>query len=146
MIPQCSSLFHRKNVILEVKCNILKFNSSLIKDQKYINEIKDLSRNLETKNDCNFSRQLKWEFVRHETRKFTINYTKGLAKGRKPKILNLESKLKKLEISLDDANNLGKHNSIKNELEAIYNHIAEGIRIRNKCNWYEHGEKSTTFF
>ena len=86
MIPQCSSLFHRKNVILEVKCNILKFNSSLIKDQKYINEVKDLSRNLETKNDYNFSRQLKWEFLRHETRKFTINYTKGLAKGRKAKL------------------------------------------------------------
>ena len=45
--------------------------------------------------------------------------------------MNLESELKKLEISLDDANNLSKYNSIKNELEAIYNHIAEGIRIRN---------------
>ena len=31
-----------------------KFNSSLIKDQKYINEIKDLIRNFDTKNDCNF--------------------------------------------------------------------------------------------
>ena len=60
--------------------------------------------------------------------------------------MNLESELKKLEISLDDANNLGKYNSIENELEAIYDHIAEGIRIRSKCDWYEHGEKSTIFF
>ena len=32
------------------------------------------------------------------------------------------------------------------ELESIYDHIAEGIRIRSKCDWYEHGEKSTKFF
>ena len=28
----------------------------------------------------------------------------------------------------------------------MYDHIAEGIRIRSKCEWYEHGEKSTKFF
>ena len=100
-----------------------KFNSSLIKDQKYINEIKDLIRNFDRKNDCNFSRQLKWEFLKYEIRKFTIHYTKGLAKEGKQKNLNLESELKKLEISLDNANNLDKYDSIKNELEAIYDHI-----------------------
>ena len=43
-------------------------------------------------------------------------------------------------------NNLGKYNSIKNVLNAIHDHIAEGIRIRSKCNWYEHTKKSTIFF
>ena len=99
-------------------------------------------RNFDTKNDCAFSRQLKWEFLKYEIRKFTIHY-KGNAKERKQKISHVESELKNLEISLDDANNLGKYGSIKNESDAIYNHIAEGIRIRSKCNWYEHGEKST---
>ena len=28
----------------------------------------------------------------------------------------------------------------------MYDHIAEGIRIRSKCDWYESGEKSTKFF
>ena len=71
---------------------------------------------------------------------------KGFVKERKQKILNLKSELKKLEISLDNATNLGKYNSIKNELDAIYNHIAEGIHIRSKCDWYEHGEKLSFFF
>ena len=123
-----------------------KFNSSLIKDQKYINEIKDLIPNFDTKTDCNFSRQLKWKFLKYEIHKSTIHYTKGLAKERKQKVLNLENELKKLEISLDDANNLGKYDSINTELDAIYDHIAEGIRIRSKCNWYEHGKKLTKFF
>ena len=46
----------------------------------------------------------------------------------------MESEFKKVEISPDDANNLGKHDSIKNELDEIYDHIAEGIRIRSKCD------------
>ena len=53
--------------------------------------------------------------------------------------------LKKLEISLNNANNLGKYDSIKNELDAICSHIIEGIRIRRKYGWYEHKEKSTIF-
>ena len=28
----------------------------------------------------------------------------------------------------------------------MYDHIVDGIRIRNKCECYEHGEKSTKFF
>ena len=96
-----------------------KFNSSLIKDQNYINEIKDLIPNFDTKNDCDFSWQLKWEFLKNKIRKFTIHYSKGFVKERKQKISKLESELKKLEISLDDANNFGKYNCIKNELDAI---------------------------
>ena len=65
-------------------------------------------RNFDTKNDCDFGRQLKWEFLIHEICKFTAQYTKDLAKESKQKISNLESKLKNLEIILDDGNNLGK--------------------------------------
>ena len=68
-----------------------KFNSSIIKDQKSTNEIKNLIRNFDTKNNSNFSRQLKWEFLKYETRKFTVHYSKGLAKDRKQKVLKLES-------------------------------------------------------
>ena len=60
--------------------------------------------------------------------------------------MNLESEFEKREISLEDASNLGKYDSIKNELDAIYDHIAEGFRIRTKCDWYEHGEKSAILF
>ena len=45
-----------------------------------------------------------------------------------------------------DEDSLSKYDSVKNELDEIYDHIAEGIRIRSKCDRYEHGEKSTKFF
>ena len=38
-------------------------------------------------------------------------------------------------------NSLVKNNSIKDKLNAIYDHISEGIRVRSKSDWYEHGKK-----
>ena len=38
--------------------------------------------------------------------------------------------------NLDEDDNVSKYNNIDNELGAIYNHIAEGMQIRNKCDWY----------
>ena len=45
-----------------------------------------------------------------------------------------------------DENNLSKYNSVRNELDEIYNHTTEGTHIRSKCDWYKHGKKSTKFF
>ena len=42
--------------------------------------------------------------------------------------------------------NIQSYNIYKKELESIFDHIAEGIRIRSKCDWYEHSEKSIKFF
>ena len=46
----------------------------------------------------------------------------------------------------EDNFKLSKYNSVKNELDVIYDRIREGIRIRSKCDWYEHSEKLTFFF
>ena len=34
----------------------------------------------------------------------------------------------------------------KQQLDAIYEEKAKGMIIRSKCNWFEHGKKSTKFF
>ena len=59
---------------------------------------------------------------------------------------NLKNQLKILEKCLDNDDNLSKYNAIKNKLDAIYDQITEGIRVRSKCEWYEHSEKSTKSF
>ena len=58
----------------------------------------------------------------------------------------LENKVKELEGNLNAENNIQSYNIYKKGLDSIYDHIAEDIRIRSKCDWYEHGEKSTKFF
>ena len=43
-------------------------------------------------------------------------------------------------------NNHEEYNGSKTQLEQIYKIKANGIKIRSKCEWYEHGEKSSKFF
>ena len=57
--------------------------------------------------------------------------------------------MKRLEILLSFNSNerlLKEYYKYKNELESIYNFIAEGIILRSKAGWYEHGEKSSKCF
>ena len=47
-------------------------------------------------------------------------------------------------IDLKDAQCL--YDKCKRDLGEIYDNIAEGIPIKSRCQWYEEGEKSSTFF
>ena len=84
--------------------------------------------------------------MKYEIRKFTISYSKKLAKERKENRTLLENKLNDLEGNLNMEDNIQSYNIYQKELDSIYDNIAEGITIRSKCDWYEHGEKSTKFF
>ena len=74
---------------------------------------------------------------------FTVDYSKTAAKIRKQHKIDLGKKLKS-NLICEESGKL--YNHYKNELEIIYDHIADGIGIRSNCEWYEHGEKSTKFF
>ena len=84
--------------------------------------------------------------LKYEIRFFTIKFSKDLAKARKSKQYFLENKLKFLESNLNCDINSAENIDCKNQLEVIYDDIAEGIKVRSKCQWYENGEKSTMFF
>ena len=58
----------------------------------------------------------------------------------------LENKLKIFEKSLSCDENIGKYHICKAALDKIYHKIAEGVKIRSKCQWYEESEKSTKYF
>ena len=57
----------------------------------------------------------------------------------------MENKLKTLENSPNFVNN-PEYIETYEKLDKIYQEKANGIRIRSKCNWYGHGEKSSKFF
>ena len=68
--------------VSEVK-GFFKFNSSLTKDQTYVTEIKKLICSFCTINECLYNRQLKWELLKYEVRKFAINYKKQITKEKR---------------------------------------------------------------
>ena len=123
-----------------------KSNSSLTKDQNYIIEMKKLIGSFCTTSKSLLNRHLKWEILKYEVRKFTRNFTKHIAKEKRQQLTSLENQLKILEKILDENDNLTKYNVIKNDLVTIYDYITEIIRIRSKCDLYEHTKNSTKFF
>ena len=95
-------------------------------------------------------RNLKWELIKLDIRNFTVPYS--IAK--KQKNSALESELNKrynklhaiTHTSLCDPLIMEEFNNVKNELEQIEKHKANGIILRSKCKWVEQGEKNTSYF
>ena len=65
----------------------------------YVSEIKHLVSSF-LSNISNMNDQLKWELLKYQIRKFTIDYTKHKAKERRKQETYLESELKNLENNL----------------------------------------------
>ena len=57
-------------------------------------------------NVSNMNAQLKWELLKYEIHKFTIDYTKRKAKERRKQQAYLESEFKKLDDNLESSENL----------------------------------------
>ena len=74
------------------------------------------------------------------------NLQKTAAKIRKQYEIDLQHKLKNPENNLTSKENRKLYHHYKNEIESIYDYIADGIKMKSKCEWYEHGEKSTKLF
>ena len=57
----------------------------------------------------------------------------------------METKLNHFEKDENYVDNID-YKVCKQQLDAIFEEKAKGIKIRSKYNWYEHCEKSTKFF
>ena len=72
-------------------------------------------------------------------------FSKALPKkSKKENALSL-SKITKSEQDIDSEGKFDEYEKRKNELEKIYDNIAEGVKIHSKCSWYQYGKKSTKF-
>ena len=67
-----------------------------------------------------------------------MSYSKQKSRERKQKRINLESKLESLENNITVTSTdleLKEYNSVKKELEQVYNYITEGIILRTWTVW-----------
>ena len=110
--------------------------------------MKNFSRNTELfieQNDS-FSNQSKWEFLKYEICKKIVSFSKRLARKSRNRHAELMCKITELEKDIDSDEKFEEYDKTRNELEQIYDKIAEDVKIRSKCSWYQYGEKSTKFF
>ena len=93
--------------------------------------------------NSSFSAHSKWEFLKYEIRKFSISFSKNLAKAEPIIQTNLENRIKTLEQNFKNEEDFYAYNLCKLQFENIYDKMAERAKIRSKCEWYQHGEKLT---
>ena len=77
-----------------------KFNKSLIKNENYREQMKTLIKHVlyNLDQDNIVDPQFRWEYLKYEIRKFSIHFSKGIARNKKTEKTNLENKLKLLKI------------------------------------------------
>ena len=72
--------------------NFWKYNCSLTQDELYVLKMKKHIENIINSFVSDFNHQMKWEFLKHEIRKFTTSFSKNKAKSMREKKLNFEKK------------------------------------------------------
>ena len=93
-----------------------------------------------------FDQQSQWKILKYDIQKFSIPYSKLIAKEKRKKHHELESKLNILEKSLSCDENIEAYQKCEADLDEIYDNIAEGVKIRSKFQGYLESKKSTKYF
>ena len=136
------------NDIFARESGVWKFNNSLLLNTEFVKKLKTHIKTVKSnlQENSSFSDHWKWEFLKYEIRKFSISFSKNLAKTERIIQTNLENRIKTLEQNLKNEEDFYAYNLCKLELENIYDKKTAGAKIRSKCDWYQHGEKPTKFF
>ena len=127
-----------------------KMNCSLLDDEDYVRDVttKIPIWLIEGQNELTDDRSI-WDWTKYKIRAHAIQHSKRKAMERKEKETNLQeefAKAKQLFDSDPNATNANALNSAKEKLELLYEEKLQGIIIRARARWWEHGEKSTKYF
>ena len=126
-----------------------KFNSSLVNDKIYVENLSNELTQYTNETNQMTNPRAQWDFLKLKIKVFSRKYSIEKAKAWKARCHVLENKLRQLEVELTaDQNNVSieKYENVKAKLDQFYNYITEGSILRAKCDWYEHGEKSSKYF
>jgi len=125
--------------------NYWKFNSSLLNDPDYNAKMAVNFASWATAY-ANEPPQLKWELVKYEVRKFTMDFSKKKAKNTREEVSKIEKIIKDYETNPIVNGTSETYSDAKNRYEEINNEKAVGSILRSRCSWYEDGEKSSKYF
>ena len=124
-------------------------NTSLLSDENFIQLMKT---NLEIwkEEGKDFSdKRVAWDWIKYKVRLFSMQYSKELARTKREKEESLQKKFQAAQIQLQQ-NPCEEFKEIldkcRTELEKFYDEKANGIIVRSRARWHEHGEKSTKYF
>jgi hypothetical protein len=118
-----------------------RLNVSLLQDNDYIKAIQNSYPIWKQEyNDLGNNPAKRWDFLKYKIRNFSITFSKVKARNARQRRINLEKELQNIEGQLSTESNneiIDKYENINQELECIYDYIAEGhiIRSRAELKW-----------
>ena len=126
-----------------------KLNTSLLDRPDYLDMINsELPNWLDDAKDLSGNRA-KWDWLKFKNKTSSITYSKKLAQERKKREEELKFKyqdaLNKFQENPSEITRL-EMDKFKNELETLNDERIEGIVVRARARWHEHGEKSSKYF
>ena len=90
-----------------------------------------------------------WDWIKYNIRMHVIRYSKEKAKHRNDTERTIQQEYEDATRHFEkDPNdyNRSRLNEIKEKLELFYEEKTNGIIVRARARWYEHGERSTKYF
>ena len=133
-----------------------KLNTSLLSETRYVQEIKTAIESTvnQYKDDTSLNPVLLWEMIKLKVREKSISYAAHKKVATKNREEMLEREIALLEKQLDNAGNSNPSYHIvaeriftlKKELENIFEYRTKGAIIRSKSQWYNEGEKNSSYF
>ena len=90
-----------------------------------------------------------WDWLKYNIRNFSIQHSKRKSKTIKEREMNLQNKYNKAKQRFENDSNDANSTLLwiaQEELETFYEKKVEGIIIRSRARWYEHGERSSKYF
>ena len=123
---------------------------SLLKDEVYVNEI---NRTIPTwiyegRTDLSDPRSV-WDWVKYNIKKHSRknSMNKNKQRRREKQLLNKQFQNAHLVFQNDPSEeNLVTLNVLKERMDKMYEEEVEGIIVRSRARWHEHGEKNSRYF
>ena len=127
-----------------------KLNCSLLNDKEYVNELNLLLPTWLRKGNRELSDPRSvWDWVKYNVKKYSRLYSMNKCKQRHLEEQHLNRQFQEATAAYQNCpsqENLSVLNVLKEKMEHLYEKKVEGIIIRSRARWHEHGEKNSKYF
>jgi hypothetical protein len=130
-----------------------KLNNSFLDEEKYVKDIQTIINDLKNNDNMQLDHVAFWEYLKFRIRCYSMDYGKQKAKANRDLEKENEQILKLLEEKLDSCTEEVEKRELENQkiniaanLQTLDEEKTRGLILRSRCDWYEQGEKSNSYF
>ena len=126
-----------------------KMNTSMLNDTVYIDEVKEKILIWREEAKEILDKRVFWDWIKYNIRLYSIDYSKRRAKANREEEERMQKKYQDAQAYFEQHPCVETRKVLeecKMELERFYDNKTEGIIVRSRARWHEHGEKSNKYF